>query len=399
MISGLKEKLGFWSNELIKKWLSHKDWIWIHAVSVGEFNLVYPLVLEINKSYPNYPIMISCITKAGYNLAKAKSIDKNFLVFYFPLDIPYIINSLLNYAKVKLLIIAETEIWPFTLITCSKKNIPIILVNARLSDKSFKNYYLFKFLFKYIINLFTTVLAQSENDAKKFSKLGLKNEKIHILGNLKFAPVKYNGSSKNNSKLVLNDKNTIKILFASTHKGEDEIAISVFKELINDFKNIRLIIAPRHIERTGEISMLIKSYGLTPKLRTKNEIINSIDDIFLIDTIGELTRFYKISKITVLCGTFVNIGGHNILEPIRAGSYTLIGPYDFKIKELSSIFKSRNAIIQVSNKYELKDKIKEAIENTKLTEKIVENGKKILAENEGILSRTTDEIFTLLRKG
>ena len=395
MISGFWQKFGFWSNGLIKTWKNKSDWIWFHAVSVGELNAVWPLVLEINKTKQQYPIMISCTTKGGYNLAKELIKEKDFLLFYFPYDFPSIIKSLLSYAKVKLFIIVETEIWPNTLKECKKRNIPTILVNARLSDKSYKNYYLLRFYFKHIVNLLTKVLTQSEKDAIKFKNLGVEENKIKTLGNIKFSSLTKETNGRSITKNIsTNNQNTI--IFASTHKGEEEIAIEIYKNLLKDFLDIKLIIAPRHIERIQDIETLIKDNGFIPVKKTENKIISSSKEIFILDTIGELQNYYKQAQITVLGGTFSKIGGHNILEPIRAKSYTIIGPYDFKITELTNLFKQKNAIVQVANTDELLEKIKEALTKQDLRNKTIENGIKLIKENLNVLEQTYEQILIYL---
>lgn len=399
MIAGFWNKLGFWSSETINVWKSKNDWLWFHAVSVGELKAIWPLILEIKIKKPQYPVMISTTTRAGFNLATNLTKDKNILVFYFPFDIPYIIKSLLNYAKVKLLVIAETEIWPITILESRKRNIPIILVNARLSDKSYKNYKLFKFYFKNIISLFSHILAQTEQDKDKYISLGAKSDKVINTGNIKFASLNKKGRLTDKNQVVLiteNNSPTTNIIFASTHPGEEEIAISVYKELITNNQNVRLIIAPRHIERIKNISLLIEENGFNPVLRTSSKKLKSISDIFVLDTIGELVDYLKISFITVLCGSFVKIGGHNILEPISAKSYTIIGPYDFKISELSNKFKQNNAVVQVHNKEELKNKITEALNNKQITTNVINNGLSLIKEHENILEQTTKYILSYI---
>jgi len=397
VISGFWQKIGFWPRGLIKSWQSKKDWIWFHAVSVGELKAIWPLILKINKLKPAYPIMISTTTRSGYELAYNLIKDKNYEVFFFPFDIPYIIRSLLKYASIKLLIISETEIWPILLSKCYKNKVPTILVNARLSDKSFKNYMRFRFYFKNIVNLFSLILSQSDKDAKRYIELGANKDKVLNTGNIKFSGfLNTNGKSNNLNLEIFNDNNTTKLMFASTHKGEEEIAIETYTKLLKNYPNIRLIIAPRHIERIDEIKSLLKNKGFIPVLRTENKKINSKNDIFLLNTIGELTEFYKISDITVLGGTFADIGGHNILEPIQSGSYTIIGPNDFKITELSSIFKQEDAIVQVNNKSELEGKITEVLVDNKQKEIKVKKGASIISKYENILEQVTDRIIAYL---
>lgn len=398
MFNSFFQKIGFWPKELLLVWKKKSNWIWFHAVSVGEFNAIFPLIEVISKERPNYPIMVSCTTKTGYKLAYEKTKNKEIAVFYFPFDIPSVISSLLNKVTIKLFIIAETEIWPIVLSSCKRKNIPIILINARISDKSFKNYLFLKLYFKRIVNLFTEVLAQSKDDAEKFIKLGLVKEKLKITNNLKFAmPFKENNLT-NATLLEFEGKNdsTIKMIFASTHKGEEEIALDTYKNLLKHYPQIRLIIAPRHPERVQKITTLIKKEGFNICRRSLGEKISSEKDIFLIDTIGELPGFYKKANITVMGGTFTNIGGHNILEPIRADSYTIIGPYDHKIRDLTNIFKESNAITQVKSPTELITTIKEALENKDLTNIKIDNGKKIIQQNENIVKQVTQHLLKYL---
>lgn len=402
MIPGFWNKLGFWSSEIINTWKSKKDWLWFHSVSVGELKAIWPLILEIKTRKNKYPVMISTTTRAGFNLAINLTKEKDIFVFFFPFDIPHIIKSLLNYAKVKLLVIAETEIWPITISECYKRNIPVILVNARLSDKSYKNYKLFKFYFKNIVSLFSQILAQTEKDKNRYISLGANSEKVINAGNLKYASLnrnKGNGKSINNNQAISITENNspgINIIFASTHPGEEEIAIKTYKELISNHQNIRLIIAPRHIERVNNISSLIKENGFNPILKTSNKKIRSTNDIFVLDTIGELMDYLRESYITVLCGSFVKVGGHNILEPISAMSYTIIGPYDFKISELSNEFKQKNALLQVQNKEELKSKISEALSNKQMVNNVITNGLSLIREHEEILEQTSKHILTYI---
>ena len=388
MIAGLKEKLGIWPNELIQTWQSKQNWVWFHAVSVGEINAVIPLILKI-KEEKNHPIMLSTTTKAGYELANKISKEKGFLAFFFPFDFPSIIKKLLSYAKVKILVIVETEIWPNLLKECKRKQIPAILVNARLSDKSFRNYNFLKSYFNSVFNLFTEVLSQSESDTKKFEAVGLKKEKIKTLGNLKFVSLSDISQEKSPTS------NTTKIVFASTHRGEDKIAIQTYKRLKAEIKDIKVVIAPRHIDRTSEIQDLVKSEGLIPILKTDSNDCGE-NEILILNTIGELQNFYENCQITVLCGTFAKVGGHNILEPIRARSYTIIGPNDFKIKALSTPFKEKDAIVQVKNEEELVEEIKKAITNEDLRKKKIENGIRLIKENQNVLNETKDRLLSYL---
>ncbi len=397
MVSGLLNKLGFWDKDIKKKWKLHKDWVWFHAVSVGELNAISPLIENVRLLNPNLSVMISCTTEAGYSLAKNKTQNTDISVIYFPFDIPLILNNLFNIINLKLVIIAETEIWPNLLHLCQKKNVPVILVNARLSDKSFRNYYLLKFYFKNVVNLYSKILTQSEEDTNKFIKLGAIKERTKTLGNIKFGSINITNANEALDNIFNNNKlNPIYITFASTHPGEEEIAIVIYKALRSQFPDLRLCIAPRHVNRTREICNLIEKHNLNPVCRTKNITRFSNNDIFILDTIGELKGLYKHSKVTILGGTFVKVGGHNILEPISESSYTIIGPYDYKIKDLSKKFKDTGALVQVKDTSELISRIKVALCNNELRQEAINKGLKLIKENGNILGNIVNEIREFL---
>ncbi len=391
MIAGFKQKIGFWPKELITTWKNNKIWLWFHGVSVGEINAILPLILKIKELKSEYPIMLSTTTKAGYQIAKTLGKEHGFTVFFFPFDIPITIKKLLLNVKIKLLVIAETEIWPNLLQECKKRNIPTVLVNARLSDRSYKNYHLLKSYFNKVVNNFTEIISQSTSDTEKFISLGLDKEKIRTYGNLKFVPSKDFTGKENSNKTGYK-----KIIFASTHPGEDEIALDVYKNLKSRFLDLQLIIAPRHIDRTNRIKDLVLNKNLIPSLWSEENKITDSNKVLLIDTIGELQGLFKDCYITILCGTFAKIGGHNILEPIRAGSFTIIGPNDFKIKSLSKPFLEKDALFQVQNTNELITEIEKALTDEEYRKKKIENGIRLISENKDVLENTKNRLLSYL---
>lgn len=391
MIAGLKEKFGFWDQDTVSKFKSSNDCLWFHGVSVGELNAIWPLVCEIHKKVQN-PIVISTTTKAGHKHAKNLIGKQSFTLIFFPFDFLNIIRKIFSYTKIKAIIIAESEIWPNLINMAHKKNIKIIAVNAKISDRSFKNYKLLRIIFNRVFAKYDLILTQSETDKVKFLALNAHKERVKNIGNIKFAEQ----SISQSLNFSIDKGNNIFITFASTHPGEEELALRVFKEIIKSYKNIRLIIAPRHIERRQDVYNIVLNTKFNPILRSTNTQIKNQQDIFILDSIGELTSLYKVSDITVLCGSFVPIGGHNILEPIRAGSYTIIGPYDFKTKELTKPFIESNAITQVQDENDLLKEINKVINNERLKDIKIAKGKEILNKNANILEQYTNEIIKLL---
>jgi len=371
--------------------------IWIHAVSVGEVKAVAGLVEGLRKKYPGKKFVISTVTPTGNKVARG-IIKEGDLLIYLPLDISFIISRVVDKINPLLFILTETEIWPNLLSCLYRRKIPVVTVNGRISDSSFRGYSLIKFLIKPILGKITLFCMQSKIDGQRIERLGVDKERIRVTGNMKF-DLSLNLSAGINSphyRQKLGLKFQDKLLVAgSTHKGEDEVIINAYKCLLRDFPELKLLIAPRHPERSRSVGQCIIKNSFTPVYISEisaspgAEIKNSV---FVLDLIGELANFYKIADIVFMGGSLVRKGGQNILEPASLGKPVLFGPHMFNFRDISRVFLKNKAAVMVRNGDELAVKIKELLSDCKQAEEMSSRGMSLISENAGATERNLELI-------
>jgi len=395
---------GFWQRlGFLPKDLKLDRPIWIHAVSVGEVMAVKGLIGELRKAYLDKQFVISTVTPTGNKIAQGIA-QKGDFVTYLPLDFSLIVRRTLNKIKPSLFIIAETEIWPNLLSYLYKRNIPVVVVNGRISDSSFKGYLLIKFLLRPILNRVTLFCVQSDRDAQRLIGLGVSGDKINITGNMKFDFKDYTDLKKDYTdyrlKLGLNPKEKL-LVMGSTHPGEEEIILKVYKDLLKDYSSLRLLIAPRHPERTKDIEKLIIKYNFQ-SLRISQVDLRPVTcdlrPIFILDTVGQLVNYYAISDIVFVGGSLVKKGGHNILEPASLGRPVLFGPHMFNFRDIAELFLKNQAAILVHNQKELREKIKDLLSNPSLATQFCQRAKELILENQGATQKNVGLIKNLYAK-
>ena len=370
--------------------------IWIHAVSVGEVMTVKNLVRELRITYPDKKFFISTVTPTGNKIAKGITKETDF-VSYFPLDLSFIVRSVVDKVKPSFFIIMETEIWP-NLISCLyRKKIPVVLVNGRLSDRSFRGYRCIKFLLKSVLNKINLFCVQTRADAERLLRLGVSRDRIQITGNMKFDIKDYTDSKKDYTdyKLKLGLESNEKLFIAaSTHPGEEKIILGVYKNLFKEFPDLRLLIAPRHPERATEIANLIKRFGFEAErmglLNPRTHEPTNPRTIFILDTVGELVYFYNIASIVFVGGSLIKKGGHNILEPASLGKPVIFGPYMFNFRDIASLFLENKACILAHNREELFLNIKDLLRNPGKGTELSQRAKAIILQNQGATTRNLE---------
>ncbi|MFH0702053.1 MAG: 3-deoxy-D-manno-octulosonic acid transferase [bacterium] len=352
----LKPKLraGFWQKiDFYSDIFKNKPVIWFHAVSVGEVNAIEALVKRVKSEFSEYDLVLTTVTKTGQQVAQnklGKIVDN---IVYFPYDFSFSVKSAIKFINPKIVIIAETEIWPNFSHELNKKKIPLILVNGRISPGSYKQYKKFRFFFKNILENYSLILMQTEEDQKRIIDIGANSDKVEVMGNLKFDFANIldeNEVNKLKNSLKLDDKRLL--IAGSTHKNEDEIILSVFKRLKQEFSDLKLIIAPRHPERNSQVLKLISMTGFKFGLKSKNSNFEE-NDIILLDTMGELGKLYSIAYLAFIGGSFSNTGGHNPLEAAIYGVPVLSGPTVFNFKDIYYYMTNDNAANIVNNEQEL----------------------------------------------
>ena len=335
---------------------SNKPIIWIHGVSVGETRAMMKLVHLIQHEYPDYQLLLTQMTPTGRNTAI--SMYKNVIVHYLPYDLPLAIKNFYQIFKPKIALIMETEIWPNIIHYANKNNIPLLLLNARLSTNSFQSYLRVKSFMSSILNKIDYILCQDLESLNYFKKLGYNNNAT-IINNMKFDIIdsKVNSFDGNYFRQDIMDKKIV--IFSSTGKSEEEM----FLKCLNKSSQYLVIIVPRHPERFIEVEELIIKLDFIYQKRSSDLPILPTTQVFLGDTMGEMFSYYKMSDLALIGGSFINHGGQNIIEPLFFSVPVIFGPSMYNFLKVSNDSIQYNCSMQVCNMQEALDLIDQLLLN------------------------------------
>jgi 3-deoxy-D-manno-octulosonic-acid transferase len=368
--------------------LKKEEYIWVHCSSVGEINLSETLIKKLLDNRKER-ILLTMFTDTGIGVARDKFVKNERVdIFYFPLDDRKNILDILKRIKLNLLILVETEIWP-NLITEIGRKSKVIIVNGRISDRSFRRYQKLSSYLKKIFLYVDRFYMQSDEDSRRIIEIGAEKSRVETLGNLKFdiSFQKYSDEERKELQSLFNVDSRKVFTAGSSRSGEYEILLDTFKNL----KNTLLVLVPRHIERTPKIEEIIKEYGFSYKKYSELESKKEKTDIIIVDKIGILRKIYSITDIAFVGGTLVNIGGHSLLEPLFYGKIPIFGPYLQNVKEISREILELGLGYKVTNVNEFLEAIKEiGIKQESSSEKIRELFKKN--------NRTADKIVERIKK-
>ncbi|BAI79648.1 3-deoxy-D-manno-octulosonic-acid transferase [Deferribacter desulfuricans SSM1] len=325
--------------------------IWFHCASVGEVRSLKVLVDEIRKRFPDLSIVVTTVTYSGKEIAIKEL--KPDVCFLLPIENSFAIRYLIQLLNTKLFFIVDTEIWPNLIITASKET-SLVMINGRISDRSFKSYYKLKFIFKYLLTRFDKIFVKSEDDYIKFKKILEGEENLELLGNLKFFVKK---------DVEIDELEFLKGNFftaGSTHRGEEELVLNAFGQVKDKYD--KLIIVPRHLNRVDEVYKIIKNYDYSVAKWSEGEDKILKSKVILVDKFGMLEKFYKISSKIFVGGSVVNnIGGHNIFESLQFRKVIGCGENMWNFKEIYDLAKKYNLIYTVKNKEDFESYLKDEV--------------------------------------
>ncbi len=372
---------------------SHDNPVWIHAVSVGEVIAAIPIVKELKKIRPEQSIVITTTTSTG--AAQVEKISHLVEHRYMPIDFSFAVKGFLRAVRPCRLLIMETELWPNTLHTVASAGISITVLNARLSEKSYRNYSRSKAISNLLFKNLSLVCCQYNDDATRFSRLGLSPQKVAVTGSVKFdidvPKTVYAQSKVLRSKLGLERPIWIA---ASTHKGEDEQILTAHKHLTLHYPNALLILVPRHPERFDDVNALCQKEGFSVVRRTSNQDVGLKTNIYLGDTMGELLELIGAADICFMGGSLIGkkVGGHNVLEPVALGIPTITGPSYYNFADIVSGLNSRNAIRIVDDADMLDKLLHRLCSNSFERETISSNALNFLHSNSGAIKKTLNRL-------
>jgi 3-deoxy-D-manno-octulosonic-acid transferase len=398
-LQGFAERFGKYDTNL-KQAITNRNTLWMHAVSVGEVNICTQLIRALEPRLPNLKIVVSTTTTTGMGELRRK-LPNHIAKIYYPIDRRHYVTRALNSIHPEAIVLMEAEIWPNFLWRARALGMPVFLVNARLSDRSYRGYKRFGFLFRPLFGSLTGVGAQNEADAAKLRTLGCRPEAIRIVGSLKFDAAKLDERRLLDVPALLRQVGVVPgarlLLGGSTHSGEEAVLAEQFLRLRSRFPDLFLVLVPRHFERSREVGRELAARGLKFAYRTEIMAQTQFEpgevDCLIVNTTGELKCFYEHATIIFIGKSLAAQGGQNPIEPGALGKAMVFGPNMQNFAEVVRGFVEQNAAVQVRDAAELEKVLGELLADESRREQLGRNALKVVHENLGAIDRTVDMIL------
>jgi 3-deoxy-D-manno-octulosonic-acid transferase len=386
----LPERLG-----RVAAWTGTARPIWLHAVSVGEVMAGIPLAMQLASRRPDLPLLVSTVTDTGRAVAEQRLRAGRYV--FFPLDFTWAVRPALDRLRPRAVLLTETEIWPNFIRACGVRGVPVVLINGRISPRSFPRYRRVRLLFAKVLRGIDLFCMQTSQDAARILELGAPKERVHVVGNLKFDLA---GASLGDegpvvrAMLGLPDARPV-LVAGSTHRGEEEAMLRAFQAARRSAPDLVLLLAPRHPERLAEVEGLLAQERI-PWVRRSRLPGEELQPVILLDTMGELARVYAAGTIVYIGGSLVPIGGHNVLEAAAHARPVLFGPHMGNFAEMARLFLEEGAGLQVRDANELGEQIIRLLADPGTASRMGQAGRGIVDAHRGASRRTVDLLETIL---
>jgi 3-deoxy-D-manno-octulosonic-acid transferase len=401
-IGSLGQRLGYLPVSLN---VDGEESIWIHAVSVGEALTARALAADLKERYPRLRLYLSTTTIAGQHVAR-RSLQHVDAVFYFPFDWAFIVKRTLNIVRPRVFVMMETEIWPNLLRLCRARGVKTILINGRISSRSYPRYRLIRPFFRWVLADVDRFCMQSDESARRIVELGADQAKVTVTGSLKFdslemPPVVSHGKPRERVlRFFRLSPNRMVLVAGSTVRGEEPAVLKAFSRLKGASPSALAILAPRQPERFGEVERLARESGFVTVRRSDLPIdTEPRADVVVLDTIGELAQLYQVATVVFVGGSLVDHGGHNILEPAVFGKPILFGPHMQNFKEIADAFVGNGAAVQVGSERELEQAMVSLATDPVRRAKLGAAARALVEANRGAKDKTLAVIAELLPSG
>lgn len=390
---------GYW-----RRWRERFGWvtplaerpIWVHAVSVGEVQAAIPLIRALRTRFPWQKILVTTLTPTGAQRVQA-SLAQDVIHCYAPYDLPGVVRRFLARTRPRLALMMETELWPNIAHYCRRADIPLVLANARMSERSARGYRRVARLTKETLEQFSAVAAQTTQDAQRLIDLGASAARVHVTGSIKF-DVKLPASLREEAAVLrrlLGVERAVWIA-ASTREGEEKYVLDAYAMVKQALPHALLVLVPRHPERFAKVAALCHKHGYTTVLRSERRPCDARADVFIGDSMGELLLFYAACDVAFVGGSLVPTGGHNLLEPAALGLAVLSGPFMYNFAEISRMLREAGAAREVRDARELSAAVIEYLGDANLRYAVGERGRRLVEQNQGALQRLLDSIAPYL---
>lgn len=389
------QRLGFYGAEVAQR-LNRRQPIWIHAVSVGEVGIALKLTAQLQALNPDSHFVLTTTTTTGHAVAE-KSAPPSMTVLYTPLDFLPVMRRAFRFIAPRQIVLIEAEVWPNMVSEAARRKIPVALANARLSERSERKFLRFRFLLAPVFHKLSLACVTDTADAGRWRRLGLPSERIHTVGNIKFDAEEQPASPAEPRRFLdqIGIDASRPVLFAgSTHRGEETIAIDAFLALRVEFPNLFLVIAPRHVERAGEIEALLRECGLRLAKRTRPE--EMLPAVLLLDTTGELAHWYAIATVVFIGKSLTARGGQNPVEAILAGKPVIFGPHMENFVKLAKELLRQQAALCAHDAKELAPHAAQLLRDPQMREAMTARAHSVLATHRGATRRTAELIGSLV---
>ncbi len=392
--AGLGERFGFGAR--VGAGSSANPVIWVHAVSLGEVTAAAPLIRALRARQPDLAVLLTTATPTGRARAKALFGDA-VAVQFLPYDTPGSMRRFLGRVQPRLAVIMETELWPNLFHQCRRRGVPILLANARLSEKSVTRYRRLGALFRDVFSGGTMVAAQSAEDARRFIAIGASPSRTRVVGNLKF-DIEIDAAVVRRGLELRGTYGASRPVWiaGSTHAGEEEAALTAHAHLRSVVPDALLLLVPRHPERFQAVADLLTRRGFRFERRSSNDAVRPDADVLLVDSVGELAMLYASADVAFVGGSLVPVGGHNLLEPAALGIPVITGPYQSNAKEVAQLLQREEAVLQVADAGELSLVLTELFTDSARRRRIGANGRRVVDMNRGSLLRLLELIEPML---
>ncbi len=399
--AGMLQRFGLYDADMFSG-IDDKGAIWVHAVSMGEMNCCREFFAKLKREFPGRPLVVSTVTETGYATARSM-IGEGDLLIYSPLDISFIVRRLIRMMNPALFVAVETEIWPNLIGQLYEEKVPVVVVNGRLSERSFKGYMLVRPFMSAILKKISLFAMRNDEDASRIVRMGAPRDLVRVTGNMKFDIGVESGGMSSPEKMEPFGKGKRIIVAGSTHPGEEGIVLAAFKKLAQDNADLRLIIAPRHIERSRELVRIIECNDLSPFLLSDIETgtANPRDarDVLILDRIGHLRSYYSVADIVFVGGSLVARGGHNFVEPAVFFKPMISGPYTHNFEDMAKIFSDQGGLVTVHSVEELEEAIRRLLQDDEARIGMGRRAGEALRMNAGASLRNTECVRETLGLG
>ncbi|MBM4124837.1 MAG: 3-deoxy-D-manno-octulosonic acid transferase [Nitrospira sp.] len=401
---GLRQRLGWLPDGFLPKGRNGQAVFWVHAVSLGEAVAAVPLVQELHRRYPTHRLVVSTVTETGREAVEQRLAGVADHC-YAPLDFPWVAAKVVAKIHPQAFFFVETELWPNLLRTLAQRDVPTMLVNGRLSSRSFGRYRLVRPFMAQVLNPLAACLMQSERDAERIVALGASPSRVYRTGNIKFDQPRSDEPGRNAglSRELLGLAGDEEVIVAgSTHPGEEEQILSCYESLRRDWPCLVLLLAPRHIERAGEVEAAVRQRGLAAIRRSElggglaAGAMQAGPRVLILDTRGELASVYRHAVLSYVGGTLVPVGGHNLLEPAQWGKPVFFGPYTDHCAEVAGLLRQAAGGVQVRDGADLAVQMARLLKDRTALEAVGKAASQVVEENRGALGRSLDVIGLVL---